>query len=61
MSSLTPLSFGYHEPKKLVKKRLDVYTLMVEESSLAQHLKASVMRQVLILAMRLRIYMKKTV
>ena len=61
MSSLTPSSFSYHEPKKLVEKCLDVYEQMVEESLLARHSKVSTMREVLILAIQLCMYTKRIV
>ena len=61
MSSSMPSSFGYHKPRKLAEKHLDVYKLMVDESSLARQSKASVMREVLIWATRLYTYIKKIV
>ena len=61
ISSSTLLSFSYYESKKLMEKRLDIYKLIEEENSLAWHSKASTMREVLILAVRLCMYMKKTV
>ena len=56
-----PLSFSYHKLKKLVEKCLDFYKLMVEESSLAWHSKASTMREEVILAIWLRMYIKRMV
>ena len=61
MNSLMSSSFGYHKPKKLMEKHLDVYKLMEEESSLARHLKASVIKEVSISATRLFIHVKKMI
>lgn len=41
MSSSTPSSFGYHEPKKQVEKSLDIYKLIKEKNSLTYNSKAS--------------------
>lgn len=47
---LIPLSFGYHVLKKLVKKNLDIYKLIVEKNLLVQYLKTFVIKKILLLA-----------
>ena len=61
MSSLTPSRFGYYKSKKLAEKCLNIYKLMMKESSLAWHLKAFTMREISILATWLCMYIERMV
>lgn len=61
MSFLISSNFGYYESKTQMEKRLDIYELMVEESLLAWHSKAFIMREISILAIWPHINTKRTV
>lgn len=61
ISSSIPLRFSYYELKKPVENISDTYKLTLGENSLIQYSKTSTTRKASILAVRLRIYIKKMV